>query len=1061
MSCRLPHHLLVGMLVLPGLLRAGDATITVEQVSLPTYAFSDPSPLANLGRIYPYHRFDGFSITAVAKSWTMVKLDNPYLTVWIAPEIGGKVWGALDKKSGRAFIYRNPVVKFRDVALRGPWTAGGIEFNVGIIGHAPTTATPVEWTTRTRGDGTVDCVVGALDLASRTSWRVAIRLAPDAASFATDGWWDNPTGLHQSCYQWTTAAAEARDDLRVIHPGAQYLGHGGDVHPWPLDAQGRDQSRYAATAHLPDSSFHVIGQQAEFFGGWWDQLGRGYGHWSPAGDKPGQKLWLWSQARSGAIWRDLLTDAPAGQYIEMQSGLMHSQADDGSSRTPFKHAALEPGAALAWEERWFPLLDIGGMVAASPQAALNVVRTGDQLTIGVSPLAPLDQELRVEVAGMPLLRQRLQAATLEARTVTVDLSGHPGVVTVALGDGLRWRSDAVEATRLHRPVESVPPGADHQESAEDAFLTGEEHLRQRDHALADADYERCLEREPRHLRALTRSAELRLRQGDHEVAAQRIATALAIDATDAGANLIHGLVSRAQDRLADAADGFAWATRSPAYRTIANLQLAELAIRARDWPHATLHAARAGGDETAGRRGRLLAAIIARKRGDPASAQAILAALIEADPLDHGARFERALLDPAQLPAFRAPIRGEFPDDTLLELALWYEGMDLVDEALAVLANASDRPLVELRRAWLLRQRDPALSRTHLDRFAAQPVRGVFPFRGEDLPALAWATTASGGWKAPYYQALLLAGLGRRPAAVALLEGLHDDADEAAFYLNRMRLRTETTAPARGRSLQDLTRAQALDPGDWRIPHLLAQRHHQDGGDAAALMVVATAREAFPQVQALQMDHANALNATGHPAEALALLDGATWLPFEGSVDGREIHRTARLLLAIAALTRGAAATAAAQVTAARSWPERLGAGRPPESDERLEDFAAALTALAAGDPAAAQAAYRRVLAATRRPAGGPVTLLAALASAAVGDAATGSAMLAEWQTTAKPGDAAAPWAAAVFAARSLSPTTSGFPPVPRLDSPWVDEGGHHRLALVAALARLEMPDPK
>ena len=55
----------------------------------------------------------------------------------VLPEIGGKIWSAVEKSTGRSFIYDNHVVKFRDIAMRGPWTSGGIEPNYGIIGHTP------------------------------------------------------------------------------------------------------------------------------------------------------------------------------------------------------------------------------------------------------------------------------------------------------------------------------------------------------------------------------------------------------------------------------------------------------------------------------------------------------------------------------------------------------------------------------------------------------------------------------------------------------------------------------------------------------------------------------------------------------------------------------------------------------------------------------------------------------------------------------------------------------------------------------------------------------------
>ena len=86
----------------------------------------------------------------------------------ILPELGGKVWGAIDKSNGNEFIYKNDVLKFRDIAMRGPWTSGGIEFNFGIIGHHPSTASKVDFYTETLGDGTQVCVVGTMDLPSRT-----------------------------------------------------------------------------------------------------------------------------------------------------------------------------------------------------------------------------------------------------------------------------------------------------------------------------------------------------------------------------------------------------------------------------------------------------------------------------------------------------------------------------------------------------------------------------------------------------------------------------------------------------------------------------------------------------------------------------------------------------------------------------------------------------------------------------------------------------------------------------------------------------------------------------
>src|SRR6186713_81825 len=109
------------------------AVVRKEMVVLKTYPYSDPSPLPEFGRIYPYNRHDGYAVRGSDQAWEMVVLENSFIKIWINPAVGGKVWGAVEKSSGREFIYFNHTAKFRDVAMRGPWTSGGIEFNVGII----------------------------------------------------------------------------------------------------------------------------------------------------------------------------------------------------------------------------------------------------------------------------------------------------------------------------------------------------------------------------------------------------------------------------------------------------------------------------------------------------------------------------------------------------------------------------------------------------------------------------------------------------------------------------------------------------------------------------------------------------------------------------------------------------------------------------------------------------------------------------------------------------------------------------------------------------------------
>lgn len=173
------------------------ATVREDQKTLTTYPFSDPNPIPTPGRIYPYFRFDMYTDTPVPQAWTVVELENAYLKVQILPQVGGKIWSAIEKSSGRAFVYDNHVVKFRDIAMRGPWTSGGIEANYGIIGHTPNCATPVDYVTRQHPDGSASVIIGVLDLLTRTPWRLEVTLPADKAYFTTRSWWQNTTPLEQ------------------------------------------------------------------------------------------------------------------------------------------------------------------------------------------------------------------------------------------------------------------------------------------------------------------------------------------------------------------------------------------------------------------------------------------------------------------------------------------------------------------------------------------------------------------------------------------------------------------------------------------------------------------------------------------------------------------------------------------------------------------------------------------------------------------------------------------------------------------------------------------------
>ena len=359
MKCRMFLGCWFGAVALAACTGWGEVTVRCEQLTLPTYPYGDPDPVATeKPGLYPYFRFDGQSAASRPQAWEAVKLSNGRIEVTAIPAIGGKVWGAKDLATGRDFIYANDAAKFRDIAMRGPWCSGGIEFNFGITGHAPWTASPVDWTVRRNSDGSASYFFGGYEFVTRTFWQVEVLLREGEDFFTTRMTWHNGSGQPVTRYQWSTSAVSARGNPEMVYPGTDQIDHDGKAYPWPLDNQGVNRASYANDKDLEAVSWHVVNGDNRFFGIWYPGWRLGMWHRNAAEDKFGRKIFMWSQARSGGIWEDLLTDR-AGQYIELQSGRGFQQQVGGCEKTPFKFQTLAPGATDAFEEQWGVAHDAG------------------------------------------------------------------------------------------------------------------------------------------------------------------------------------------------------------------------------------------------------------------------------------------------------------------------------------------------------------------------------------------------------------------------------------------------------------------------------------------------------------------------------------------------------------------------------------------------------------------------------------------------------------------------------------------------------------------------------
>ena len=355
-------------------------------ITIPTYKLgpADPNPqfpLVNREPVYPYTMLDDLTDDRVPMTYHAIYLENQYLKITILPDLGGHVYSVYDKVNRREVFYRDNVIKYGLVGVRGAWISGGMEFSFPFA-HTTDTVSSVNSVLRHNPDGSATSIVGAVDWVSNMHWEIAITLRPNTARVEEGVTLFNSTPLNHLYLFWTNSAVKATHDLQYIYPMREtiYDDPFAIAQSWPV-WKGVDQSWYKNDTGAMAAFGRDV--QRNFFGIYYHDSNYGVVHVADFRQDPGKKIWTWGTAPVGKIWDHILSDND-GSYNEIQSGRFYTQG---------YREFMNPRRVETWTEYWYPVSDLdGGFVEATSQLAINAVYPdGDaakpQVKLLISPVA--------------------------------------------------------------------------------------------------------------------------------------------------------------------------------------------------------------------------------------------------------------------------------------------------------------------------------------------------------------------------------------------------------------------------------------------------------------------------------------------------------------------------------------------------------------------------------------------------------------------------------------------------------------------------------------------------
>lgn len=959
------------------------AKVWEEDVSIPTYGTgeADKNPMflekrvyqGSSGRVYPHPVVDRIENGKAPKSYRMAILENEYLRIEIMPELGGRIYRALDKTNGYDFVYYNRVIKPALVGLAGPWISGGIEFNWPQH-HRPNTFGPVEYGTAANPDGSAAVWVSEIDRMYGTKMTASFILYPGKAYLEIAAQLYNGTPEPQTFLWWANPAVAVNENTQSIFPPdvTAVFDHGKrDVSRFPIAtgtyykmdySEGVDISRYK---NIPvPTSYMAYKSDYNFVGGYDYGVQAGLLHIADHHISPGKKQWTWGNGEFGQAWDRNLTDED-GPYIELMTGVFTDNQPDFTWLAPYEEKSFK--------QVFMPYKAVGAVKNATVDAAVNLEtdEAAGQATVLVYATSRFEGAV-VELKGSRkvYLREEVTLAPENSYKSQVPLGdGDPlhelkVTVTDAAGNVLvEYRPKCPELERLPEAAEPLP-APEELKTNEQLYLAGL-HLEQYRHATFDPEryYREGLKRDPGDIRINTAYGVLLLRRGLYKEAEPYFRRAVATatwrnpNPYDSEAYYQLGVALKHQEKLEEAYSAFYKSVWSAAWQDSGYCALAQIACRQGKAAEALEFAERSLLRNARNYQSRLLKAALLRKLGRWDEAAAFAGETIRLDPACFAAHNEQMLTREAQgsleeanriRSGLKRLMRGDAHNH--IRLAADYADCGLYEEAAEVVLRAvpgdSDPvsesgsgsgsvkgyPMLYYALGFLygkMGQEEPARRYYRAGREASPDY--CFPNTWFDLALLesALAECPKDG-SAHYYLGNLLYDKKRPDEAIAHWEAARALDDSFATVHRNLALAYYNKLGAPEQALEALEKAFVCNPKDARVLYELDQLRKKLGTSPdRRFALLGRYRELVETRDDLYVEYVTLLNILERHEEAALALASRVFHPWEGGegkVTGQYV--TAHVELGKRHLQAGDYARAAEYLRKALIYPPNLGEGK-------------------------------------------------------------------------------------------------------------------------------------
>jgi tetratricopeptide (TPR) repeat protein len=719
----------------------------------PMFFFGKQSQGAE-GRIYPYPLYDNLTNIKGSKSYHLVYLENEYIKISILPELGGRLFSALDKTNNYDFIYKHSVIKPSLIGLTGAWISGGIEWNIPHH-HRASTFIPVQWSREDNADGSKTIWVGELEVRHRMRWAVGYTLYPGSSVLECRMRIINRTPVEQTMLCFANVAVNPNENYQVIFPPSTLYSTGHSkrsFQPWPVTDNGVDVSWYKN--NKSSASWFCVNEKDDFVAGYDHGLNAGIMSVSDHNIVPGKKFFTWG---TGSMWDKILSD-DGRPYLEIMVGAYSDNQPDYSWLQPFEERSFEIN--------FYPFRGINGVKNANLNAAVNLeVKEGKAIFGFYTTRTYTEATVTVKAGDRVLLKEKvtINPGKPYASQVTVPAGVAEYDITASLSAGGQEliSYSPVKLVTEPRPIGTKTPlSPSEYKNTEELFLAGQR-IDQFHNPSLDADpyWIEVLSRDSLNVAANTGMGILSLKNALYKEAEKYFDKAILrlssqyTSPKEAEPYYYLGLALKGQGRSDEAYTAFYKSTWKQEWKSPGYFSIAQIAVIRGDLQSALNFANRSLDANALNVRACILKSAILRHLGRSDEATKVVAfAREKCDPLDAGLMAEqwlatkdagiaRTLFSTLNThPATAQETAAEY-----YNCGLWSDGASVLQQSIAEAADKNAiSPMVYYYLGYFAEKLgDPVKAKDYRKQAMLQSPVYVFPFQDENIPVLRSAINAN------------------------------------------------------------------------------------------------------------------------------------------------------------------------------------------------------------------------------------------------------------------------------------------------------------------------------